>query len=246
MLFSLFSQGDIRQAIIDLLLILPTILISLSFHEAAHAWLAYKMGDRTAYNLGRVSLNPAKHLDPIGSIAMLLFGYGWAKPVPINPRNFRSPKHGMAYTAIAGPISNFILGLIGILMYFVTMYVAKASSVMVFVDHYTYYQLTDNDTLCNVFLVLMRFFQYFGIMNFILTVFNMLPLPPFDGSRFFSLFLPDRYYFEIMRYERYSLLIILGISFLCSRVLGFSPFSFAAEKIWDLFYWLLFNLYTII
>ena len=246
MLFSFFAQGDFRQAIIDILLVIPTVLIALSFHEAAHAFIAYKMGDRTAYNLGRVTLNPARHLDPIGCVFMLLFGYGWAKPVPINPRNFRNPKYGMAYTAIAGPVSNLLLGIFGVLMYVVTMYIAKASSVMLFVEHYSYYQLTENETLCNVFLVIMRFFQYFGLMNFVLAVFNMLPIPPFDGSRFFSLFLPEKYYFEIMRYERYSMLIVLGISFVCSRVFDFSPFGWAGEKLWDLLYGLLFKLYAII
>ena len=121
MLFSILSGGDIRDIIISLLLTIPVILISLSTHEAAHGYLAYKMGDRTAYNLGRVTLNPAKHLDPMGSLCMLVFGYGWAKPVPINARNFRNPKRGMAFTAIAGPISNLILGVIGALLYSVTL-----------------------------------------------------------------------------------------------------------------------------
>ena len=91
MLFSILSGGDIRDIIISLLLTILVILISLSVHEAAHGYIALKMGDRTAYNLGRVTINPAKHLDPMGSLCMLVFGYGWAKPVPLNARKFRNP-----------------------------------------------------------------------------------------------------------------------------------------------------------
>ena len=117
MLFDILAGGNIRSILISLLLTLPVILIALSFHEAAHAFVAYKMGDRTAFNLGRVTLNPAKHLDLYGSLWMLVFGYGWAKPVPINARNFKDPKKGMALTAIAGPAMNLILGILGTLIY---------------------------------------------------------------------------------------------------------------------------------
>ena len=92
MLLSLLSGGNFREVLISLLLSLPVIILALSAHEAAHGYVAYKMGDRTAYNLGRVTLNPIKHLDLMGTIWMLVFGYGWAKPVPINARNFKNPK----------------------------------------------------------------------------------------------------------------------------------------------------------
>lgn len=220
MLFSILSSGDLRQAIIDLLLIIPSVLLALSLHEAAHAFIAFKMGDRTAFNLGRVTLNPAKHLDPWGSLMMLVFGFGWAKPVPINPRNFRNPKNGMAITAIAGPITNLILGVIGALMYVLTMVIANSVSI-------------GSETVVHLFLILLRFFSYFSFLNFLLAIYNMIPVPPFDGSRFFSLFLPAKWYFGIMRYERYFLIVIIGLNILCSRIFNLSPFGWLANKLWE-------------
>ena len=208
MLFSILSGGDPRQIAIEILLMIPIILIALSCHEAAHGYIAYKMGDRTAYNLGRVTLNPLKHIDPIGSLCMLVFGYGWAKPVPINARNFKNPKRGMAYTAIAGPISNLILGAIGAILF---------SIVSVLEFRFSFFESYPNEFTASFMNVICTLFYYFGIMNFMLAVFNLIPVPPFDGSRFFSLFLPDRLYFSMMKYERYIMLGILILMFACSR-----------------------------
>ena len=221
MLFSLLSSGDIKQAIISILLTLPVILIALSFHEASHAYAAYKMGDRTAYNLGRMTFNPIKHLDPLGFICMLVFGYGWAKPVPINARNFKNPKRGMALTAIAGPACNLVLGTLSSILYAVTVFI----SVMLAKELYTM------EFLSNIVTILSMLFYLGGMLNFMLAVFNMIPLPPFDGSRFFSLFLPTKWYFAIMKYERYTMIAVLGISMICSRLFNFSPFSWVAEKL---------------
>ena len=110
MLFSILQGGDLKEILIDLLLSLPIIILALTVHETAHGYVACKCGDPTAYNLGRLTLNPAKHLDPIGFFCMLIFGYGWAKPVPINTRNFNNPKRGMALSAAAGPLANLLLG----------------------------------------------------------------------------------------------------------------------------------------
>ncbi len=224
MLFSILSGSDPKSAIISLLLTLPIILIALSVHEASHAFIAYKMGDRTAYNLGRMTFNPIKHLDPIGFFSMLLFGYGWAKPVPINARNFKNPKRGMAFTAIAGPISNLMLGILGSVLYAASMYLS--------------FRLTLNGSLqgfaANVANVVLIFFYYSAIMNLTLAVFNLIPLPPFDGSRFVSLFLPTKWYFGIMKYERYFMIGILLLSFICSRLFNFSPFFYVAEKLFGL------------
>ena len=223
MLFSILSGGDWRDIVINLLLTLPVILLALSFHESAHAFVAYKLGDRTAYNLGRVTLNPIKHLDPFGCLWMLVFGYGWAKPVPINARNFRNPKKGMAYTAIAGPIANLILGLIGAIFYSITAFVM--------VKNIGFFAQSGNAFLFRVMNMLEIFFYFLAMMNFTLMVFNLIPIPPFDGSRFFGLFLPPRIYFAIMKYERYTLIAVLAISFLCSRFFGFSPAFWVAEKL---------------
>ena len=224
MLFSILSSGNIREAIISLLLMIPVILISLSTHEAAHGYIAYKMGDPTAYNLGRVTLNPLKHIDPMGSLCMLIFGYGWAKPVPINARYFRKPKYGMAFTAIAGPISNILIGIIGAFLYSVTLFLFSFFAA----------DILTKEMLTNVLTVLLNFFYYLGFMNFVLAVFNLIPIPPFDGSRFFSLFLPDKIYFSMMKYERYIMIGILLFMIVCSRLFNFSPFGWVADKLFDL------------
>jgi Zn-dependent protease len=228
MLFSILSGGDVRSIIINLLLTIPVILMALSFHEAAHALIAYKLGDRTAYNLGRVTMNPLKHLDPFGCLWMLVFGYGWAKPVPINPRNFKDPRKGMAYTAIAGPTANLILGLIGAILYAVTNFIA--------VKNYWFLVESGNEMLLRIVQMLLMFLYYLAVMNFTFMIFNLIPVPPFDGSRFFGLFLPPRVYFAVMKYERYTLIAVLVLSFLCSRFFGFSPAFWVAEKMFNLAY----------
>ena len=237
MLSSLLSGGDIRTALISILLTIPTVLIALSFHEAAHGYAAYKMGDRTAYNLGRVTFNPLKHLDPIGTIFMLVFGYGWATPVPINTRNFKNPKKGMALSALAGPLTNLVLGALGVLLSVLTIFVANTQSVRT--------AMYNNEMVYNIVQISYTFFYYFGYLNLLYTVFNMIPIPPFDGSRVISLFLPTKTYFKIMQYERYSLVAVLILSFLCSRLFNFSPFSWLAGELYDLIslpFYSLFNL----
>ena len=192
MLFDLFRGGDIRIAIVTLLLTVPTVLISLTFHEVAHGYAAYKLGDPTAYNMGRLTLNPLAHLDPLGALLMLLVGFGYAKPVPINAGYFKKPKYGMAITAAAGPVTNLLLGLV-------------ATIIM-----YTY--AWNFAPLINANIVLYVIYQmllYFAYLNFALAIFNMIPLPPFDGSRVLFAFLPDRLYFGIMKYERYIMIAVL-------------------------------------
>ena len=236
MLFSILSGGDIFDIIISLLLTVPIILISLSLHEAAHGYMAMKMGDRTAYNLGRVTINPAKHLDPIGSLCMLVFGYGWAKPVPINTRNFKDPKTGMAFTAIAGPVTNILLGIVGVLLY----------SVSIFAFNSVFMNPNTGDFLVKVTYILCTFFYNFAYMNFLLAAFNLIPVPPFDGSRFFALFIPAKTYFAMMRYERQLMLAVLFGMMACSQFFGFSPFGWIAERATDSLSLLLFRLWSII
>ena len=233
MLHSLFSSGDLRQTIINLLLTLPVIIIALSVHESAHGYIAYKMGDRTAFNLGRVTLNPIKHLDPMGTLMMLLVGYGWAKPVPINTRNFKNPKRGMALTALAGPVSNIIIGLIGCILFslFYVLYLRSGS-------------FLEESFKSNLFYMLVTFLDFLGFYNLGLAVFNLIPLPPFDGSRIFLSFLPARVYFNIMRYERYILIGFLGISVVCSYLFSFSPVSLLANSLFNLITRPLINLFA--
>ena len=205
---------------------MPTILIALSAHEAAHGYIAYKLGDHTAFNLGRITLNPLKHLDPMGALCMLVFGYGWAKPVPINARNFKDPRKGMALTALAGPVTNLLLGIVGLFFFYLAENIldTKAAGSLVY----------DNYSVSITLDMIKLFFENFAFVNFLYTVFNLIPVPPFDGSRIFSVVLPTKIYFNIMKYERYYLIAILGISVICSRLFNFSPFVWLTYKLFDL------------
>jgi Zn-dependent protease len=219
MLLSLLS-GDFKTAVLSLLISLPVILFALSIHEVAHGFVAYKCGDRTAYNLGRLTLNPIKHLDPMGFLCMLVFGFGWAKPVPVNTRNFKNHKRGMALTAAAGPAANLIMGLLSAVLYGLC---------------WAWYSFSVF-TRSSEFLVMLAYwcaqlFSISALLNFIYMTFNLIPVPPFDGSRIALVFLPERAYFGIMKYERQIMLGILIALFLLSRLFHFSPFSFVAEKL---------------
>ena len=218
MLSSILSGNFGMIEIASLLLQIPIVLLSLSIHEAAHGYIAFKMGDPTARNLGRITLNPAKHLDPIGTICMLLAGYGWAKPVPINTRNFNNPKKGMALTALAGPMSNLLLAL---------MFNISRALFLIFA---LYLPTGDNTTLL---IQIINTFFYWGVyLNISLAVFNLIPIPPFDGSRIFLSFLPPKTYFAIMKYERY---ILIGTLILLYFGVMSGPISFITRSILSLF-----------
>lgn len=218
MLFDILSGN--KDALVSLLLSIPVILFSLSFHEAAHGFIAYKFGDPTAKNLGRLTLNPLKHLDPIGALCMLIFGYGWAKPVPIITRNFNNPRKGMALTAIAGPISNLILGVISTVLYVVMGMVYYKSAGVV------------SETALLVIDIVWLLFYVSAFLNFALMAFNLIPVPPFDGSRFFYYFLPQKLYFGVMKYER-TIMIVVLVGFLALSRIGLSPVSYIADFLFD-------------
>ena len=223
MLFSILSGGDPKSIIVSLLLMLPMMMLALSAHEAAHGWMAYKCGDNTAYLMGRLTLNPVKHLDPIGFLAMLVFGYGWANPVPVNSRRFRNPRRGMALTAAAGPVANLIIGIICSILFGILLPV------------YSHMDFTSNNVFlmnCVKWLVIM--FQYGAWINFVFMTFNLIPLPPFDGSRIVFVFLPPKYYFGIMKYERQIMFGVLIALLAFSRLGGFSPFSWVAKQLTNL------------
>lgn len=195
-------RGDIQSFIVSLLLSLPIVFLALSLHETAHGWIASKLGDPTARSLGRLTLNPLKHLDPIGFLCMILFGFGWAKPVPVNTRYFKKPKRDMALTALAGPVSNLLLALFFAILLRVDMELLPHLPIRTEFAYQCWFWSTQ-------FLVI-------GVtMNVSLAVFNLIPVPPFDGSRIFLSMLPTKIYFAIMRYEQYlymalMLLLVFG------------------------------------
>ena len=204
MLLTLLSGGNLKNTVISLLISLPVILFALSVHEVAHGFAAYKCGDRTAYNLGRLTLNPLKHLDPMGFLCMLVFGFGWAKPVPVNTRNFENHKRGMAITAAAGPAANLVIGTVSAVLYGICLawysfvFFSAESEFLIMLAYWC-------TQLC--------FMSAF--LNFVYMVFNLIPIPPFDGSRLFFAFLPTKAYFWVQRYERY-----IYIGFLVLLILG--------------------------
>lgn len=177
------------QSLLYILIIrLIVALTALPVHECAHAYAAMRMGDHTAERQGRLTLNPFAHFDPIGTTAIILFGFGWAKPVPINPLNFNNPKKGMMLSALAGPLSNIGLAFLSMVFYKLVPLLSYIGVGASFVS------------------TLSIFFYYAMTINISLGVFNLIPIPPLDGSRIATYFLPQRTYFKIMQYERYILI----------------------------------------
>ena len=223
MLSTLLSGNtDMRSFLIELLLSLPIIFLVISVHETAHGYVAYKLGDPTAKNLGRLTLNPLKHIDPFGFASMILVGYGWATPVPINTRYFKNPRRDMALSGAAGPVSNLLLAIVFAVL-------LKLS--ITFVPGFIY----SSETNVRVYMILVTFLSMGVNYNVAFAVFNMLPIPPFDGSRILYVFLPPKYYFGIMKYERY---IAIGLLFLLILGVLDPVFSFFTGRITNLIYYL--------
>ncbi len=220
MLLSLFRSGDPAMILVQLSLLIPTMLFALSVHETMHGFVALKLGDPTARNLGRLTLNPLRHIDPIGFAVLLLVGIGWAKPVPINARYFRNPKWGFALVALAGPASNFLLGIFN----------AALFGVLNAVYSNAVYSGVEGFRLTLLYWSAI-FFLLAAELNFIYSVFNMIPIPPYDGSRILFAFLPQRAYFAVMRYERQIMIGLLLVLVVLSYLLPVSPFAWVAEKL---------------
>jgi len=169
-----------------MLYVLPALLIGLTLHEYAHAMVAYRLGDPTARNLGRLTINPVKHLDPLGAIFLLIFNFGWAKPVPVNPFHFKGDRQkGMLWVSLAGPATNLLI--------------AISTAVL--------WRLTEPQGFIAVNILLQVFY-----INLVLAVFNFIPVPPLDGSKILGGLLPQRFTHMIYNVERYGIVILLLLS----------------------------------
>ncbi len=184
--------------LVPILYAIPSVLIALPVHEVAHGYVASLCGDSTAKNLGPLTLNPLKHFDPLGTICMLLVGFGWARPVPVDARNFKKPRRDMFFVALAGPASNLLLSFFALLLYRIlaAVFIANWASV------------DPNAFSTNLFTTFMQFLNVFIVMNVSFAVFNLLPIPPLDGSRLLSTFLPPKALFWMARNERTITLIV--------------------------------------
>ena len=182
----------ILSRLTSFIIMLPTTLIALMCHELAHGWVSGKLGDPTPKMQGRMTFNPLAHLDPIGTLLMIFTGFGWARPVEVNPMYYKNRKKGMALVALAGPMANFILAFIGA---FIGIVLLKF-----FGDSYAASSLIT--TIMYVFVV----------RNINFMVFNLIPLPPLDGSKILGMFLPNRTYYTMLQYERYAIILLMALS----------------------------------
>lgn len=192
------------QGLVGLLISVLAALFCITVHELCHGLAAYTLGDPTAKNAGRLSLNPIRHIDPVGLIMMLVVHVGWAKPVPVDMRYFKRPKRGMAITALAGPVSNFVLA-----------FLAVALCSLAFRHSGLW---AENKAVY----LLLSFLANVAILSVGLGLFNLIPIPPLDGSKVLGAILPNRAYITVLRYERYVMIavVLLTLSGLFSRPLS--------------------------
>lgn len=190
---SIISGGvDLTTLIIYIISSLAVIFLTMPIHEFAHAFVAVKLGDPTPRYQGRLSINPFRHIDYLGAACIIFFGFGWARPVMVQSENFKKPKWGMALTAFAGPMANILLATISLLL--CNIFVVSTINV---------------DAYWPVYVIL--FFEYIAQINIYLAVFNLIPIPPLDGSKLLSALLPNRIYYKFMRYEQYFSIILFAL-----------------------------------
>ena len=199
----------------NLLLSVVPALICITLHELAHGYVAYRLGDDTAKRAGRLTLNPLRHIDIMGLLMMIVFKFGWAKPVPVNMWKFKNPKKGMAITAAAGPIANLLIALVFLFLY-----------------GFLFALLHRPGRSLNWLLEMLYITAYLSIA---LAIFNIIPIPPLDGSKVLFSCISDRSYTKLMYYERYGMIILLVLVLLLSRT-SLDPLSRAA-------YWVMYKLF---
>ncbi len=183
------------HGIAELFLRIAAVFVCIIIHEVSHGYAAYRLGDPTAKDRHRLSLNPVRHIDPVGLLMMVVAGFGWAKPVPVNPKHFKNPKSGMAITALAGPLSNFVLAFFAALICNMLLGIGTAAGTSALL----YW--------------LFRFFTMLTALSIGLGIFNLIPFPPLDGYKILSAVLPEHLYFKLMQYERYGMLVLLALVF---------------------------------
>ena len=184
-------------------------LLCITFHEVSHGYVAYRLGDTTAKDAGRLTLNPLKHIDPMGLLMMVVFKFGWAKPVPVDMRNFKHPKRDMAITALAGPVSNLLICCVVLFIYGIIFLPCKLSGSEFW-----------GDVLDMVYIT--------SYLSIALAIFNIIPVPPLDGSKVLFSLMSDEAYFKLMRYERYGMLILLVL--VATNILG-QPLQTVTEAV---------------
>ena len=192
--------------------VLPA-LVCITLHELAHGFVAYRLGDPTAKEAGRLTLNPIRHIDIMGLLCMVMFGFGWAKPVPVNMGRFQHPRRGMALTALAGPVTNLLIALVVAFLFgFFAVPISQSGAVDFFVEVF----------IQTVYL------------SVALAIFNILPIPPLDGSKVLFSLLSDAAYMRLMHIERYGMIILFGILAVLNRI-DANPLWAAADFVFDEF-----------
>lgn len=208
-MLSLLRSGDYLSLMIIVLSKCFVVFCCLPIHELAHGLVAYKCGDDTAKMKGRLTINPFAHLDLVGTIMIFLFGIGYANPVPVNPARLKHPRRDMALVALAGPVSNIVMAFFWVFIHYAIDAIGSVNPGIIAVSY---------------------FFSYAAQVNVMLAVFNLLPIPPLDGSKIFSAVLPDKIYFKIMQYDRYIMIALMVLLF--TGVLNI-PIAWLTSKMFD-------------
>lgn len=209
--FLAFLHGLDWSVPVRLLLSVLPALICITLHECAHGYAAWRLGDDTAKRAGRLTLNPIRHIDVIGLVMLVVFRFGWAKPVPVNMYNFKDPKRGMALTAAAGPLSNLLLTVVTLFIYGLLFIPLRSSTWGAYVLQMVYTT---------------------AYLSLTLALFNIIPIPPLDGSKVLYSFISERSYRKLMYYERYGMVFLLVLIVVMNR-LPVDPLSSAANWVFD-------------